>query len=373
MTTDQTIAAIRTEHLRRIYKLRPSRKERQEARADSDGSGSDRQGKPDPLRIRPTGRTRPSPKVLVALDDVCVEVSRGEIFGLLGPNGAGKTTLIKILTTLLSPTSGKAWVDGLDVETQAAEIRPRINMVTGGETSGYGLLTVRENLWMFAQFYGIDYRTTNQRIDELLDLVGLADRKSTKISDLSTGLRQKMNFVRGFITDPQIIFLDEPTLGLDVSASREVRGYIKRWVTENSEKTVLLTTHYMAEADELCDRVAIIDRGRILSCDTPFNLKHTLQRDAIFRLQITYLPDAASQVCHIEGVRQCIHRHLDDHTELSLILDAEDVLAPVIAVVSAQQARLLSLEKREPTLEDVFVDLVGRGLDEDTSHQPSPD
>ena len=342
-----TREAIRTEGLGRIYKLKPSRKQKREARQE--------------------GRTEPLPTELVALDQVSVEVHRGEVFGLLGPNGAGKTTLIKILTTLLSPTTGKAWVDGLDVETQEADIRRRINMVSGGETSGYGLLTVRENLWMFSQFYGLDFKTTHQRIDELLDLVGMADRKSTKISDLSTGLRQKMNFVRGFITDPQIVFLDEPTLGLDVGASREVRDYIKRWVTDNPEKTVLLTTHIMTEADELCDRVAIIDQGRILACDTPFHLKHKLQRDAIFRLQITYLPEAASHVSAIEGVRQGIHRHLDEHTELSLILDAEDVLAPVIAALSAQDARLLSLEKREPTLEDVFMSLVGRGLDEDTS------
>jgi ABC-2 type transport system ATP-binding protein len=345
--------AIRTEHLGRNYKLKPTRKEKREARKE--------------------GSKEPPATQLVALDDVSAEVHRGEIFGLLGPNGAGKTTLIKILTTLLSPSSGNAWVDGLDVVTQASEIRRRINMVAGGETSGYGLLTVRENLWMFAQFYGLDYKTTNQRIDELLSLVGLSDRRNTKISDLSTGLRQKMNFVRGFITDPQIIFLDEPTLGLDVGASREVRGYIKQWVSQNSEKTVLLTTHYMAEADELCDRVAIIDQGKILACDTPLELKQTLQRDVIFRLRVTYLPEAASQVCHIDGVRQCIHRHGEEHTELDLILDAEDVLALVIAALSAQKARLLSLEKREPTLEGVFVDLVGRGLDEDTSLQTEGD
>ena len=344
-------SAIRTEHLGRIYKLKPNRKERRAARKE--------------------GRLEPLLKELVALDDVNVEVHRGEIFGLLGPNGAGKTTLIKILTTLLSPSTGKAWVDGLDVETQAPEIRKRINMVTGGETSGYGLLTVQENLWMFAQFYGLDYKTTNQRSNELLDLVGLADRKRTKISDLSTGLRQKMNFVRGFLTDPQIIFLDEPTLGLDVGASREVRDYIKRWVTDNPEKTVLLTTHYMTEADELCDRVAIIDRGKILTCDTPFTLKHTLQRDAIFRLHVTHgsVPEAASAVCQIEGVRKCIQRNVDEHTELDLILDAEDVLTSVIISLGQQQSRLLSLDKREPTLEDVFMSLVGRSLDEDTSQE----
>jgi ABC-2 type transport system ATP-binding protein len=349
-------AAIRTQDLVRVYKLKPSRKERREARR--------------------AGRQKLLPEALVALDQVSVEVRRGEIFGLLGPNGAGKTTLIKILTTLLAPTAGRAWVDGLNVETEAADIRRRMNMVAGGETSGYGLLTVRENLWMFSQFYGIDYRTTNQRIDDPLRVVGMTDRKNTKISDLSTGLRQKMNFVRGFVTDPDIIFLDEPTVGLDVNASRKVRGYVKNWVTDNPAKTVLLTTHYMAEADELCDRVAIIDQGRILACDTPFDLKHTLQKDVVFRLQVASPPDQppadgglAGGVCALDRVRSCTERHLDDHTELRLILEAEDVLTAVIGTLGRQGARLLSLEKQAPTLEDVFVDLVGRGLDEDTRHQ----
>lgn len=341
--------AIRTEHLSRVYKLRPSRKQRREMRRE--------------------GKREEAATSLVALDDVNLAVPQGELFGLLGPNGAGKTTLIKILTTLLSPTTGRAWVHGLDVETQAAEVRRRINTVTGGETSGYGLLTVRENLWMFAQFYGLDAKTTTQQIDDLLEVVGLTDRKHTKISDLSTGLRQKMNFVRGFITDPQIVFLDEPTLGLDVGASREVRSYIRQWIRSQSGKTVLLTTHYMAEADQLCNRVAIIDQGKVLACDAPYALKQRLQREAIFRLQVTYLPGAAEQVCAVPGVRQCTQRHVDEHTELSLILEAEDVLASVIAALSSDGARLLSLEKREPTLEDVFVDLVGRGLGVDTSQR----
>jgi ABC-2 type transport system ATP-binding protein len=342
-------AAIRAEHLGRIYKLKPSRKQRQAARKE--------------------GKTEPLARQLVALNDVTLEVPQGEIFGLLGPNGAGKTTLIKILCTLLSPTSGKAWVDGLDVDTHAAEIRRRINMVSGGETSGYGLLTVGENLWMFAQFYGMDYKTTARRVDEMLAVVGLSDRKNSKISDLSTGLRQKMNFARGFITDPQIIFLDEPTLGLDVGASREVRAYVKQWVTDRPEKTVLLTTHIMSEADELCDRVAIIDSGRILACDTPYNLKSRLQHDAIFRLHVTALPDGLGEISGIPGVRESVSREFDDHTELSLILDSESVLAPIIATLSDSQVRLLSLQKHEPTLEDVFMKLVGRGLDQDTSQE----
>lgn len=168
-----------------------------------------------------------SHKEIVALDSVDLEIRRGELFGLLGPNGAGKTTLIKILTTLLAPSGGRAWVAGVDVAENPWEVRRHINAVSGGESSGYGLLTVEENLWMFSQFYGIDPKTARQRIRDLLDVVGLSDRAKTKIYHLSTGMRQKMNFARGFITDPEILFLDEPTLGLDVQTSRILRAFIK--------------------------------------------------------------------------------------------------------------------------------------------------
>jgi ABC-2 type transport system ATP-binding protein len=181
----------------------------------------------------------------VALDNVTLEIPVGELFGLLGPNGAGKTTLIKILATLLAPTTGSAWVDGLDVVTDTATIRPRINMVSGGESCGYGLLTVRENLWLFSQLYGVPSAEARKRIDAMLEVVGLLNRADTKISHLSTGLRQKMNFCRGFITDPKILFLDEPTLGLDVNAARAIRQFIRSWITGHRERTLLLTTHYM--------------------------------------------------------------------------------------------------------------------------------
>ena len=206
-------------------------------------------------RIR--GAKKGEPTTRVALTSVDLEVPRGEFFGLLGPNGAGKTTLIKILTTLLAPSTGTAHVAGYNVFTHPQAVRPRINMVSGGESSGYGLLTVRENLWMFGQFYGLDSKASYKRIDELLAITGLSDRANTKSSDLSTGLRQKMNIVRGFLTDPQVIFLDEPTLGLDVGASREVRSFVRAWMDADRSRTMLLTTHYMAEADELCDRVLL--------------------------------------------------------------------------------------------------------------------
>ena len=334
--------AIRAEKLSRIYKIRGGKK--QEA------------------------------KQLIALQDVDLEVRPGELFGLLGPNGAGKTTLIKILTTLLAPSSGKAWVAGYDVHQEPHLVRPRINMVSGGESSGYGLLTVRENLWMFSQFYGLPSDLANRRIKELLEIVNLADRINTKSSDLSTGLRQKMNIVRGFLTDPEVLFLDEPTLGLDVGASRDVRRFVRNWIDNNPARTLLLTTHYMVEADELCHRVAIINQGKVLACDTPSNLKHRLQRDAIFRLEVSPLnglPPEAIQ--SLPGVHQAVHLSRDGFSVLELRLAEEPVLGEVINTLTSAEVRILNLQKREPTLEDVFVDLVGRSMEEvETSGTGSP-
>jgi ABC-2 type transport system ATP-binding protein len=325
--------AIKTEKLGRIYKIR--------------------------------GGKKTEPRELTALQDVNIEVNSGELFGLLGPNGAGKTTLIKILTTLLAPSHGRAWVAGIDVEQAPDKVRPRINMVSGGGSSGYGLLTVRENLWMFSQFYGLDSKEANRRIKELLDVVGMGDRLNTKSSDLSTGLRQKMNIVRGFLTDPQVLFMDEPTLGLDVGAARDVRQFIRQWVDRDSARTLLLTTHYMVEADELCDRVAIINGGKVLACDTPERLKRDLQGDAIFRLEVSPLNGLG--IDHLEGlpgVKQFSCTEQDDRAVLEFVLNEEQVLGSVINRLSAVEIQILNFRKREPTLEDVFVNLVGSSMAE---------
>ncbi len=311
-------------------------------------------------------------KTLVALDGVNLEVERGELFGLLGPNGAGKTTLIKILATLLLPSSGTALVDGLDVTTQTTDVRRNISMVSGGETSGYGLLTVEENLWMFARFYGLDNKVAKARIDTMMKVMGIDDRRRAKIGDLSTGLRQKMNFIRGFVSDPNVVFLDEPTLGLDVQAARDVRSFVRQWMHDHPDRTLLLTTHYMAEADELCDRLAIIDKGKVLVCDTPENLKRSLQTDAIFNLKIAPLgprPKNGNMIESVPGVRSVNAADVNGHTELNLTLQGEDALPNVLAHLTERGSSLLALEKREPSLEDVFMKLVGRRLDEDTSHQ----
>ncbi len=323
--------AVKTEALTRIFQLR-----RREAR----------EGK----------------REVLALDQVDLEVQRGEMFGLLGPNGAGKTTLIKILATLLAPTSGRAFVAGVDVVENPAEVRRHINMVVGGETSGYGLLTVEENLWMFAQFYGIPSREAHHRIHELLTLVGMADRAKTKVYHLSSGMRQKMNIVRGFLTDPEILFLDEPTLGLDVQTARTIRHFVRQWLKEHPDRTILLTTHYMHEADELCDRVAIIDRGRILACAPPAELKKTLQREAVFRLHVEGIPDARAILDGMPGIRALAQ---PTENRVDLIMEREEILVEVLSRLQAAGGRLLELRKEEPTLEDVFLALVGRKLAED--------
>jgi ABC-2 type transport system ATP-binding protein len=303
-------------------------------------------------------------KSVTALDSVDLRIERGELFGLLGPNGAGKTTLLKILSTLLLPTSGKAYVAGFDVAKDFQEVRKRINMVSGGEISGYGLLTVRENLWMFTQFYGMKSAVAFKQIDTMLELFGMADKKNEKVRTLSTGMRQKMNVIRGFVTDPDILFLDEPTLGLDVNASRVIRDYIVEWVEKRPDKTVLLTTHYMAEADQLCDRIAIIDDGKILACDAPDTLKRLVKTSTMLKIDVTLLNNK-NVLDKIPGVEK--FTYTDDPasnlTSLKFVLQDESAVSDIVSEIVHSGAKILALRKTEPTLEDVFIKMVGKGFE----------
>ncbi len=300
---------------------------------------------------------------ITALDGITLDVPRGELFGLLGPNGAGKTTLIKVLVTLLLPTTGTARVAGLDVVAQAQQVRERISMVSGGEHSGYGLLTVREQLWMFSQFYGLPSRTALPRIDALLKVVGLYEERNRRVSALSTGMRQKMNMVRGLVPNPDVLFLDEPTVGLDVAAARDVRAYIKTWIREIPGRTILLTTHYMHEAEELCDRVAIIHKGRIVTCDSPAALRRNTMGGSYFVL-VTEPLDGDGWLAQVPGVRRADTQMRDGRTELRVHLADDGAIAAMVKALADRERKIYSLQKIEPSLEDVFVRIVGRRLEE---------
>jgi ABC-2 type transport system ATP-binding protein len=332
--------------------------------------------------IRRVYNVKPTP--IVALQGIDLEVEPGEFFGLLGPNGAGKTTLIKILTTLLLPSSGTARIFGFDVEHQTKQIRRIMNMVAGGEQSGYGILTVREQLWMFSQFYGLPSKDGWRRVDELVEAVGLQEQNLQRVSTLSTGQRQKMNFARGLLNDPWIFFLDEPTLGLDVSAARSVRELVLAWKAAVPGRTVLLTTHYMAEADELCDRIAIVDHGRILALGTPDELKKRVQRESVFRLELDRLDGGTAALKRLPGVLSAVAAAGQDDgrdrqtVEVNLTLEDDAALGAVVGALAGIGSHILALRKSEPSLEDVFVELVGRGFDEAASEsepreRPAPD
>ncbi|HEX5012668.1 MAG TPA: ABC transporter ATP-binding protein [Candidatus Limnocylindrales bacterium] len=335
-------------------------------------SSGQRQSQPLAIDVRGIRRvydTKPAP--VVALQGVDLQVEPGEFFGLLGPNGAGKTTLIKILTTLLLPSEGTAKIFGFDVEHQTKQIRRIMNMVAGGEQSGYGILTVREQLWMFSQFYGLPSKDGWRRVDELIEAVGLDEQREQRVSTLSTGQRQKMNFARGLLNDPWIFFLDEPTLGLDVAAARAVRELVVAWKAAVPGRTILLTTHYMAEADELCERIAIVDHGRILALGTPDELKRRVQRESVFRLEVDRLDGGPGSLRGLPGVLSAAAAAAQDDgkerqtVEINLALRDDGVLGTVVGTLAERGSHILGLRKSEPSLEDVFVELVGRGFDEE--------
>jgi ABC-2 type transport system ATP-binding protein len=338
---------------------------------------------PDELAINARGVTRvykAKPTPVTALDGVDLDVHPGEYFGLLGPNGAGKTTLIKILTTLLLPTSGTARIAGFDVVNETAKIRRVINMVSGGEQSGYGLLTVREQLWMFSQFYGLPQRDGWRKVDELIEVTGLVEQRDQKVRTLSTGQRQKLNFARGLLNDPWVLFLDEPTLGLDVAAARDLREHTLAWKAGGPGRTLLLTTHYMVEAEQLCDRIAIVDRGRILALGTPEELRRRVQAESIFRIELDHLPadGGIDAIADLPGVVSAVRADDGssngdgagaDRVALKVALAEESALTSVVTAVADRGSHLVGLAKSEPSLEDVFVELVGRGFGESDDGQ----
>ena len=307
---------------------------------------------------RASGFLRRTRLTTVALQDLDLEVPRGILFGLLGPNGAGKTTTVKILTTLLLPSSGSATVAGLDVVRQANAIRRRIGFVFGGDRGLYGRLSAMDNLLYFAALNRIPARTARKRIDDLVDVFGLRGREHERVERYSRGMKQRLHLARGLLADPAVLFLDEPTIGLDPVGARELRALTKELT--RSGKTVFLTTHYMFEADAICDRIAVIKGGRLLAQGTPASLKRAVDGLGVVEFEVAGLPDACLQTLRsLPAVQSVVvaDRELKQVVTIQTA-DAGPLAAHLPSVLSGVAAS--NVQVRPPTLEDVYVHLVSR-------------
>lgn len=299
----------------------------------------------------------------VALAGVNLDVHEGEIFGLLGPNGAGKTTLIRILTTLLLPTSGKALVCGFDVGEKAEKVRPLIGVASGSERPGYDFISARGNLWFFSQLYGIQTEEARSRIKELATLLGFTEQLDKKLYMLSTGYRQRVTIARGFINDPKIVFMDEPTSGLDVITARTIRQFLLDQA-KLKKRTIFIATHNMVEGETICDRVAIIDKGKVLACDAPVALKKQVGKQVV--VMEAGPPQSFLFVNGLKGVRGASSTvdSEQEHATLRMLVDDDSVEGFVRRELERRGIKVYASWKQEPTLEEVFINFVGRGLAE---------
>ncbi|MCJ7613534.1 ABC transporter ATP-binding protein [Candidatus Bathyarchaeota archaeon] len=308
--------------------------------------------------------------VTVALNKVNIKIRPGELFGLLGPNGSGKTTMIKCLSTILIPDEGTATVNGFDISKETSMVRASLGMVVGGERTLYWKLTARDNLMYFSSLYKMQRRHAKKRVEELLETFKLSDRADERLEDYSTGMRQKVAIARAILHDPPILLLDEPTLGLDPSFARQIRRQIRE-LSEKQGKTVLLTTHYMDEADQLCDRVAFINNGNIVAVDTPNRLKAMVKEKELVEISVISPP---------VGIEKHIRSLLPDAEVIKLIPGddsegtpsrikiiggtPEEHMGTIIDALRQKNVRISGLNVGVPTLEDVFIKLTGAKLSE---------
>ncbi|MGZ9223877.1 MAG: ABC transporter ATP-binding protein, partial [Anaerolineales bacterium] len=261
--------------------------------------------------------------MFTAVSGVDLQIQRGEIFGLLGPNGAGKSTTIRMLCTLLEPTSGTAKVHGFDVVQQANEVRRSLGTVLAGERSIYWKLTGRENLEYFAALYHIPQAIAKKRVDELLERMELRERANELVEKYSTGMRQRIAIAKALLARPPILLLDEPTLGLDPQAARNLRELIAQLKQEGH--TILLTTHYMEEADLLSDRIGIIDTGKVIALDTPEGLKRRIEQKEVIRLEVTgWHDELGDKIKSISGIENLMTRQQGEADLWEINMQAEN-------------------------------------------------
>ncbi len=303
---------------------------------------------------------------VIALDGVDLKVREGEIFGVLGPNGAGKTTMIRILSTLLLPTSGWARVMDWDVAKEPEKVRPIISTASGADWAGYDYITARGNLWFFSQLYGLRSKLAHERIEEFSKMLGLEEYLDRKFYTLSTGYRQRVTIARAFLHDPKVVFLDEPTIGLDVMTAMKIREFLTTQAREQG-RTILLATHNMSEVEAICNRVGIIDKGRILACDSPSALKRSLGAPALMiEVSLPLAPESLEALSKVDGVKG-FTASVDEERgvgRIQVVVESDDSAQSAVDFVRKSGTRVLSNWRQQTTLEEVFVALVGRGFRE---------
>jgi len=305
--------------------------------------------------------------IVTAVDHLNLEVKRGELFGLLGPNGAGKTTLVKILCTLLPPDEGDAYVNGFDVAREQMQVRRSLGaLFSVGERGVFWRLNGYRNLEFFSAIYNVPRRKRHERIMEVLGLVGLKDQAFEHYQKYSGGMKRKLALARALLPDPPILLLDEPTTGLDVISSRSLRKLIREKLSRDAGKTVLYTTHYVEEASQICDRICILNKGKLVACDTPAGLKGSLKKDEVVNITAKAITDAQIEAVKMMNGVIAVEREMEnlapDTQQVRLHLQSLDSLSLILDFFRKEKIRFIDLKHEEPTLEDAFIRFTGTEL-----------
>jgi len=301
---------------------------------------------------------------VIAVNDISFLVESGEIFGFLGPNGAGKSTTMMILTTLLKPTSGQALISGFDVVKDAKKVRESIGYVQQ-ETTVDEYLTGRENLILQAKLNHIPKNQINKRIDDILDLIELSDKQHDSVVTYSGGMRKRLDIAGGLLHRPKVLFLDEPTVGLDIQTRRKIWKYLKK-IHDEFEMTIFLTTHYMEEADQLCDRVGIIDGGKIQVIDTPKNMKNAMGNEVI-SIIIEDEKNHDSFLSELQKIEFVSKINVDGSKLTLFASNGTEVIPKIFQISSVLKIKIISIALTQPTLDDVFISYTGHEIRDDDS------
>jgi ABC-2 type transport system ATP-binding protein len=305
-----------------------------------------------------------------AVDNVTFDVEEGEIFGFLGPNGAGKSTTIRVLCTLSKPTSGSVEVAGFDVVKEDSEVRKHIGLVSE-KLIMYNELTARENLKLFGKLYDLPDDVLKKRVEELLSFVHMEKWADARIGTFSTGMKQRINVIRAMVNQPEILFLDEPTLGLDPQSTVEIREMIRK-INTDLGTTMILTTHMMVDADMLCKRIGVIDKGKIVALDTPQNLKKMVSGtdSTTFEFEVPNLTQA--MISSVQSLKCVGSVSQEDQTRIKIRATGDDSFDSLIDALRSKNAKITSAKSLEPTLEDVFLHITGRSVVDQVSDTVKP-